>query len=152
MQSFVTPYEQSIISGLAETSFNTFSRPIVIWKKPIEVALSAPNVTYQGTYGFNEGPVAQNLTYIPVSGIFSAIVRYRSYRHIGEAEVLQDTNAFNVVGEVLIKVKKDCHDYIESGKTDKFDFDGRSFFFAGVQEAHPYMSSLFYLYQLKPLQ
>ena len=151
MSTLVTPYEQSILTGLFDEVFGTFSnqRNIVVWKSPIKVAISA-NQEPQGVFGFGNAPVEQEYQYIPISGVFPAVIRYLGYRHIGETEVIQGTNTFNPVGEVKIKVEPNCYQFIESGTTDKISFDNRDWYFAGKPQSNPFLGTQYYFYQLKP--
>lgn len=130
--------------------FQTFQRPqpIVIWKEPVRV-LTPENIN-GGTFGFGGNDVQQQETFIPVSGIFPATVRYANPKHIGQAITTQDTNMMIPVGEVKIKVGVDCYNFIQSGQTDKISFDNRDWFFVGNAQACPFMGTLYYIYQLKP--
>jgi len=152
MHSLITQHEESILTGLLDETFSAFSREITVWKEPIKIALSNPAITPNTTFGFGDDPVQIQYSYIPVSGNFPSVIRYKGFRNIGEAEVLQDTNTFNPIGEVTIKVRQDCFNYIESGKTSKFTFDARDWYFAGKYQTNPFLGSLYYIYQLKPLQ
>ena len=147
--SFVTANEQAILSGLLDNTFQTFQRDIVVWKTPIKKPINVSQEP-QGSFGFGGAPLEQEYEYIPVSGVFPAVVRYASTRHIGEAQVLQDTNSMIPIGEVKIKVRPDCYAFIEDGLTDKISFDDRSFYFVGKPQAASFLGTLYYFYQLKP--
>jgi len=149
MPSLVTANEQSILTGLLDSTFQTFQRDIVVWKSPIKIPISVASEP-QGSFGFGNAPVEQKYEYIPVSGVYPAVVRYASTRHIGETEVLQGTNSLSHIGEVKIKVRPDCYDFIENGITDKISFDNLDFYFAGKPQANPFLGTLYYIYQLKP--
>jgi hypothetical protein len=147
--SFVTANEQTILSGLLDNTFQTFQREIVIWKTPIKMPISTSQEP-QGSFGFGGAPLEQQYEYIPVSGVFPAVVRYATSRHIGEAPVLQDTNSMIPIGEVRIKVRPDCYNFIEDGTTDKISFDNRDWYFVGKPQAVPFLGGLWYFFQLKP--
>ena len=147
--SFVTANEQTILSGLLDNTFQTFQREIVIWKTPIKMPISTSQEP-QGSFGFGGAPLEQEYQYIPVSGVFPAVVRYASTRHIGEAPVLQDTNTMIPIGEVKIKVRPDCYAFIENGTTDKISFDNRNWYFVGKPQIASFMGTIFVHYQLKP--
>ena len=136
------------MAGLLDQTFQTFQRDIVIWKEPIKQPLPSSSLS-QGGFGFGDAPLENQYTYIPVSGVFPAVVRYASTRHIGEANNLQETNMFLPMYEVKIKVGVNCYNFIESGKTDKISFDNRDFYFAGKAQANPFLGTLYYIYQLK---
>lgn len=149
MSSLVSNSEKQILTGLYRDTFDTFSRDIVIYKEPIRQELitgpSNPQI-----FGFGDGQVQREYTYIPVSGVYPAIVRYVNVRgNISAAEILKETNAFIPIGDVIIKVKPDCYQFIEEGKTEKFVFDDREFYFDGKAKAMPFLGALYYTYQLK---
>jgi hypothetical protein len=149
MSSFVSTSEKQVLTGLYGNTFDTFSRDIVIYKQPIKQALIT-GPTNPGIFGFGDGQVSTQYTYTPVSGVYPAIVRYVNVHHnVSAAEVVDETNTFVGIGEVVIKVKPDCYSFIENGQTDKFTFDGKDFYFAGKAKAMPFLGALFYTYQLK---
>lgn len=150
MPSLVSDSEKKILTGLFSDTFDTFSRNIVIWKEPIKQQLiTTPN--NPGLFGFGDAQVESEYVYIPVSGIYPAVIRYvNTHRNISAAEVMDSTNTFLPIGELTIKVRPDCYAFIENGKTERFSFDNRDFFFAGKARAVPFLGSSFYMYQLKP--
>ena len=150
MSNLVSDTEKNILTGLFENVFQTFSnnRIITVWKQPIKVAIPAPQQP-QGVFGFGNAPEEQTYQYIPVSGTYPAVIRYLGYRHVGQAEVLKDTNVLNPIMEVRIKVCPDCYSFIESGTTDKISFDDKDWYFAGKAQPVSYLGSLYYFYQLK---
>lgn len=149
--NLVSPTEQNILTGLFDSTFSTFSnnRTITVWKSPIKIAVPSSQQP-SGIFGFGNAPEEQTYQYIPVSGVYPAVIRYLGYRHIGETEVFQDTNSLNPIGEVKIKVRPDCYAFIENGTTDKISFDNRDWYFAGKPQACPFLGSLYWMYQLKP--
>lgn len=151
MANLLTTGEIASIKKDLVDVFDTFSnnRDIVVWKEPTKVPLTSPQMPQQG-FGFGDGQVDQQYTYIPVSGVFKAVIRYASTRHIGESRVLNDTNVFMPIGEVKIKVTPECYSFIENGQTDKISFDNKDWYFAGKAQAAPFMGTLYYFYQLNP--
>ena len=149
MASLVSNSEKQILTGLYRDTFDTFSRDIVIFKEPIkEELITGPS--NPGLFGFGDGQVEREYTYTPVSGVFPAIVRYINFKgNIASKELIDETNAFMQFGEVTIKVKPDCHQFIQNGKTEKFYFDDKDFFFDGDFKAMPFLGALYYIYQLK---
>ena len=151
MPSLVTSNEQAILTGMYGSTFDTFSRPIIVYKQPIEQKLIT-GPSNPGLFGMGDGQVATQLTYTAVSGVYPAIVRYvNTKRNISAIEVIEESNSMAPIGEVTIKVRPNCWDFIEnSGVTDKFSFDGRDFYFASKYKAMPFLGALYYEYQLKP--
>jgi hypothetical protein len=152
MSSLVSSAESDSLTKDLNNVFDTFSnnRNIVVWKEPIKQAVIVQTQAQLGGFGFGDGQVDQQYTYIPVSGIFPAVIRYADKKHIGEAKLLQDTNEFLPIGEVRIKVRPDCYQFIEFGQTDKISFDNRDWYFVGKSQARPFLGTMYYVYQLKP--
>lgn len=149
MPSLVSNSEKQILTGLYRDTFDTFSRDIIIYKEPIKQELIT-GPSNPGIFGFGDAQVSKEYTYIPVSGVFPAIVRYINVQgNVAATEVIDQTNALATMGEVIIKVKPDCYNFIENGKTEKFVFDGKEFFFDGKSKAMPFLGALYYIYQLK---
>lgn len=149
MSGILTDSEKAGLATDLDSVFQTFVRDIVVWKEPIRTALP-PAQSNGGAFGFGGADVESNYIYTPVSGVFSAVVRYLSAKHVGQIAVMQDTNALIPIGEVKIKVTPECYAFVENGKTDKFSFDNRDWYFAGKPQATPFMGGLYYFYQLKP--
>ncbi len=151
MQGYITNTEMSILSGEYQKTFDTFSRPIVIFKEPIEQTLIT-GPSNPGLLGFVEGQVASQIIYIPVSGTFNAIVRYvNTKRNIQALEIINDTNTMSSIGEVTLKFQNDAYLFIEnSGQTDQFYFDNRSWYFASKAKSMQFLGNLYWQYQVKP--
>jgi hypothetical protein len=150
MSSFISENERQVLTGLLDRTIETFQRNIVVWKEPIKTAIIPPSSTPQGGFGFGDGLVEQQYDYIPVSGVFPAVIRYVGMKHVGEATPLTNTNSFLPIGEVRIKVRQDCYQFIENGKTDKISFDDKDFFFVGKAQTASFLGNSYYQYQLKP--
>jgi len=149
MSGLLNDDEIASLTSDLDAAFQTFVRDIVVWKDPIRVQMS-PGQIADGSFGFGGADVSQEEQYIPVSGVFSAVVRYNSIKHIGQAAILQDTNTMIPIGEVKIKVEPKCYDFIENGKTDKISFDNRDWFFVGKAQAIRFLGANYFQYQLKP--
>lgn len=149
--SYVNSREQTNLTEEYKRTFDTFSRPVVIWKAPLEVTL-IENSTNPGLIGFGEGQVASQIIYIPVSGTFNAIVRYvNTKRNIQAIEIINDTNTMSSIGEVTLKFQNDAYLFIEnSGQTDQFYFDNRSWYFASKAKSMQFLGNLYWQYQVKP--
>jgi len=151
MAGLVTNKEQNILTGLYDATFQTFCRNIIVYKQPIKQQIITVN-NNPNNFGFGDAPIENQYTFIPVSGIFPAIVRFPNRKKIGEVEVIQDTNVGAYVEEARIKVRDDCYNYIESGQTDKFTFDGKDFYLNSQAEHYPFLGASYYIYRLKAKQ
>ena len=151
MPGLVSNSEENVLIGDYEQVFDTFSRPIVIYKQPIKTAL-VTGPQNPGLFGMGDGQVATQYTYIPVSGVYNGIVRYvNTKRNIAALEVVEETNTVTAIGEVMVKFDLDGYNFIEnSGQTDKFYFDSRDWYFASKARAMPFLGAAYFQYQLKP--
>ena len=83
---------------------------------------------------------------MPVSGVFQAVVKYNDSM---DADYDSDANAYFPDGYARIKVKQDVKLFLESGKTERVDIDGKSFNIASQVTPKKFLSSEFYVYHLK---
>ena len=114
MSSLLTTAQIANATGSLGDHFDTFSRNITIFKAPIAVLSSQSATMYPG-YG-NISNYDNIQSYTAVYQVFPAIVRF-----VGEqnSDMIQETKTTSP-GTALarIKVKQDCKNYIEMGKTE----------------------------------
>jgi hypothetical protein len=145
MPSLVTAVEEKNLTGIFNDIFDTFKRDIVIHKEPKKLIADVSVPSYFGYETDRSNKI--NYTYIPVSGVYPATIRYRDAQEI---EPLGITNAAAVsVGEVSIKVKTDAKTFIERGKTERITFDNKTFKISSDFAVARFLSSEFYVYQLE---
>mgnify|MGYP001024445406 CR=1 FL=1 len=145
MPSLVTAVEEKNLTGIFNDIFDTFKRDIVIHKEPKKLIADVSIPSYFGYETDRSNKI--NYTYIPVSGVYPATIRYRDTQEI---EPLGITNAAAVsVGEVSIKVKSDAKIFIERGKTERITFDNKTFKISSDFAVARFLSSEFYVYQLE---
>ena len=98
-------------------------------------------------YGYNERSDIDNINYIPVTGVFQALVtssKKQSQERLEEAENRIDK------GEVEIKVQSDANDFIQNnGKTLYVMINDLMYKFISSQSARPYISSQYFTYYLE---
>ena len=70
MPSLVTQSEVDVFTGDFQNLFDTFKRPIIVWKEPKKTFTTIENNVYVG-YGAES--VKTNVTYTPQSGQFQAM-------------------------------------------------------------------------------
>lgn len=143
MASLISTTEQSTIVQTIDNIFDTWSRNVTIYKEPVKtpIAGQSPN----GLFGFgpNQGNTVYSETF--VSQIFPCLVKYKSepWGTMQEA----DMNIVNT--PVSIKVRKDCRDYINSGKTVKVVLDDNTFYINGNENLQTYLGTQYYIYTLR---
>lgn len=120
--SVLSASDLAFFTGAFAQHFSTFARlePIVIFKEPQQVITQSNLPVYAG-YGVNS---TSSITYVPVSGLYSGIIRYK--QNMDEA-IFQDLQTRDFKGEAMIKVEENAKNFIKNGKTELFQFDGKSF-------------------------
>jgi hypothetical protein len=144
MPSLISETEKAVLTGIFGDIFDTFQRTIVVYKEPIKTQVSVLPANL--VYGFGESQTEDAFTYTEVTGVFPAVIRYGGLQ---ETTQNSDTNAMIAEGEVSIKVRKDCRDFINGGKTEKFIFDDRTFFLDSEEKKQTFLNSEFFIFKLK---
>jgi hypothetical protein len=143
MPSLVSTTERAILTGIFNNIFDTFQRPIIIYKEPIKTSVSVSPASM--VFGFGESQGEDNFNYTEVSGIYPAVIRYQEQI----TDLNGDLNAFLSAGTVHVKVRGDCRDFINQGKNEKFVVDGRTFYLDGDEKKQTFLDSEFYIFSLK---
>ncbi len=143
MPSLISSTERANLTGNFNDIFDTFKRSIVIYREPIKV----PRVTTEEPlFGYGDSQTEQQYDYIPQSGVFDATIRYPSRQPV---EVMSDPRTSLSEGQVSIKVKRECRDYIKEGKVDKIVVDERSFILNDDERKSTFLDSEFFIFILK---
>jgi hypothetical protein len=148
MASLVTQNEIDIFTGDFENLFDTFKRPITVFKKPKKV-VSASNVNDQNIYfGYDSQNVEPDVveSYEPVSGVFEVMIRYKDNQ---QSDPLEELNTNSFEGDVRIKVQEDCRNYIKNGKTENIQFDNKTFNVVGDDAVKYFFGYKLYVFHLK---
>lgn len=145
MPSLISETEKAVLTGIFGDIFDTFQRSIVVYKEPIKTIVSVTPSNF--VYGFGDSQAEDTYTYTEVTGVYPAVVRYGMQPQ--ELTQNDDIKAFISAGEVTIKVRQDCRDFINLGKTEKIVFDNRTFFLDSDEKKQTFLSSEFYIYKLK---
>lgn len=144
MPSLISATEKAVLTGIFGDIFDTFARSIIVYKEPIKTAV--PSVSSSNMiYGFGESQGEDTYVYTEVTGVFPAVIRYKEQGIEENPEI----NAYISNGEVTIKVKRDCRDFIMTDKTEKIGFDNRTFILDGDERKQMFLDSEFYIFKLK---
>lgn len=145
MPSLISDTEKAVLTGIFGDIFDTFQRSIVVYKEPIKTAVQVNPSNF--VYGFGESQAEDAYTYTQVTGVFPAVIRYGN----SPQDVTQNTdlNAYISAGEVNIKVRPDCRDFINNGLTEKIVFDDRTFTVDSEERKQMFLNSEFYIFKLK---
>ena len=89
--------------------------------------------------------IRDRVTYAPVSQSFSAIINYKQDQPLNYQEELKvETEK----GEVRIKVELDCKNYIEKGKTETVEINGKMFNVISSEGTRFFVGQTYYVFYL----
>ena len=143
MASLISTSEKIILSGVFDDVFDTFKRPIVVYKEPIK---TIETINEAARFGYEEEANITNYTYAVQSGSFYAIIKYQDKQ---DENYQAQLNGPLPIGEVRIKVKKECRDFIENGKTEKLEFDTKSWNVVSDDSVKRFLDSEYFVYYLE---
>lgn len=124
--------------------FDTFKQDVVIYK---EAKIEVININQPRMYGYNERSDIDNINYIPVTGVFQALVTSSKKQ---KQERLEESENRIDKGEVEMKVKSDANDFIQNnGKTLYVSINDLMYKFATSQSPRPYITSEYFTYYLE---
>jgi hypothetical protein len=144
MASLLTSSQKANFEQGISNLFDTFKQDIIVYKEPKVVVtdINKPRI-----FGYNENSDIQNINYIPVTGVFSAIVKYNRDQ---VEERIGDTANLIPYGKVDIKVKSDANDFIQNnGATINISINDLMFKIISSQSVRRYISSQYYHYTLE---
>ena len=143
MANLLANTDTSSFTGILADHFDTFKRDIVIYKEPKKVvSVSSNNVMA----GYGESSDSSNVSFVAVSGVFSALVNYQGKQDL---PYISDVSANTSKGMIKIKVEKDARDYIKDGKTERVIVDNSSFNIVSDDKLQNFLGLRYYVYFLE---
>jgi hypothetical protein len=146
MASLISSGEADALTGIFNDIFDTFKRDIVIWKEPVKTVAT---VNESFLYGYGDPSNLINYTSTAISGVHSAVIKYTDEM---KSDYNSDVGSYLPDGEARIKVKLTTKDFIEKGKTERIDFDEKSFNIASEVTPKKFLNNEFYVYHLKEIK
>ena len=144
MADLISNSERAALGSMFNDIFDTFKRYIVIHKEPKKII---KQISTSQIFGYGDYSEAVNYTYVPVSGVYPAIIKYTDKQ---TANFVEEINSQISIGTASIKVQRDCRDFISEGKTEKIEFDGKAFNVISDDAVKSFLNaSEFYLFQLE---
>ncbi len=117
MSSFLNLNQLNQLTGIFNRHFDTFSSGInnyiTVLKEPTKIINNTNSLNMPG-YS-NDSLNLSDITYIPVSGVFPAMIIYPKDAKI---QSFTQLNLNLDKNDIAIKVKEDCKNYIINGKTE----------------------------------
>ena len=141
MASLISTTTKSEFAKVLEDHFDTFKRLITVHKEPIK---SVTNVQTNALHGYGDAAETSNINYITQKEDFYALVNYSSQQSENTTEI-----GTLEAGTVKIKVQKEAADYINSGKIEKIEVDGKTFNKVTDDKVQNYLGTSFYIFYLK---
>ena len=141
--SFLSSSDQSWYEEAVDTWFETFKKSIVVHKEPIKNIIQN---TMNQMLGYQEDSNLVDYTYTPRSQTFDAVIKYNPTDNLEEnTEIkLKFTDQ-----PVMLYVKSDAKNYIDTDTTLKISFDGKEFNLYSTSIAKQYQGKTYYVYYVK---
>ncbi len=143
MASLISTGEKATLTGIFNDIFDTFKRDIVVYKEPVKTVAS---INESNLFGYGDASNQVNYTYAAQSGTYQAIIRYADQQ---QQDYYSDLNGAIAKGDARIKVKQECRDFIENGRTEKIEFDGKSWNVVTSDSVRRFLDSEFFVYHLE---
>lgn len=148
MASFLSAADETWFANTADTWFDTFKRSIIVHKEPLKTIKNNTTTQLFG-YGQNGQATSQQIEYTPRSQTFEAVIKYKNNQDL---ELLPDIKAYvKESNYVVIIVKSDARDYITKEKTEKIEFDNKSFNMVSAGTLKYYFSTTYYEFILQEI-
>jgi len=119
----LNPIEKASFAAALEDLFDTFSKPIVVYKTPTKVIISQ-DANFNFAFGDNDKGV--DVDYVPVSGVFEAKIHYEHDKLSpvpvgagGELRTPLDQ------GVVRLKVRQDAYLFLKD--CERVEFEGKTY-------------------------
>ena len=116
MADLISDAERAALGSMFNDIFDTFKRDIVIHKEPKKII---KQINTSQIFGYGDYSEAVNYEYVPVSGVYPAVIKYNEKQTV---DFIEEINSAISVGTCSIKVKRDARDFIVNGKTEKIEF------------------------------
>ena len=144
MASLLTSAQKAIFKSALDDLFDTFYQDIIIYK---EAQIQLANVNQSRIFGYNERVDISNINYIPVTGVFPALVNFNKKQN---QDRIDDVGNYMAKGEISIKIKPDAHDFISSnGATINIAVGDKMFKVVSSSSDRRFISPDYYIYILE---
>ena len=144
MASLLTAAEKTLFKSALDNLFDTFKQDIVVYK---EAQISLINESQPRMFGYNERVDISNINYVPVTGVFPALVSFGKKQEEPQLEILANRIT---EGQASIKVKSDCRDFIDNnGRTIGVTINDLMFKVVSSQSQRRYITPDYFIYILE---
>ncbi len=146
--SLLNDSEKQQIRTSYEEFFDTF-RQVITVHKVSEVIVSDINVTQ--LFGYEEDANDENYTYEHQSENFYALIVFPS-RGDQTLGVMTEMAAHIPEGEIRVKVREDCKNYIQAGKTEKIEVKGKNYTLVSTEAEVNNILTGYFIFKLKEIK
>lgn len=144
MASLLTTSEKTLFKSALDDLFDTFKQDIIVYK---EAQISLINESQPRMFGYNERVDISNINYVPVTGVFPALVSFGKKQEEPQLEILANRIT---EGQASIKVKSDCRDFIDNnGRTIGVTINDLMFKVVSSQSQRRYITPDYFIYILE---
>lgn len=144
MASLLSAAQKAPFKKGLDDLFDTFKQDIVMHK---EARIQILDINQPKIFGYNERVDLSNLNFIPVTGVFSALVNFNKDQ---KQNNLKEVGNFIPKGDVSIKVKQDAYDFIENdGPTINVSISDAFFKIVTSESLRRYITPDYYTYYLE---
>lgn len=148
MASFLSSADEGWFADAADTWFDTFKRTIIVHKEPLKTIKNNINTQLFG-YGQNGQTTSQQIEYTPRSQTFEAVIKYKNNQDL---DLIPDIKVYvKESNYATIIVKSEARDYITKEKTEKIEFDNKSFNMVSAGTLRYYFSTTYYEFVLQEI-
>ena len=149
MLSLISDAEKNYTAEIFTSIFNTWSRPIIVYKEPVKTLISPQDSN--ALFGFGNSQSTELYNYTPITGIFQALVAYQQIlAPKKEDNVIPEIDGYTTESPISIKVRCDAKDFISNGRTEKINVDGNIYFLKSpIPKPQIFWNNEFYIYDLE---
>lgn len=144
MASLLTASEKTKFKSALNDLFDTFKQDIIVYK---EAQIQIVDINQPRMYGYNERVDVSNINYVPVTGVFSALVNFNINQN---QQTVEDLGNFTPEGQVTIKIKQDAYDFINNnGATINIAIGDKMFKVVSSVSDRRFITSDYFIYILE---
>lgn len=144
MASLISAAEKAVFTGALNDLFDTFKQDVVVYK---EARIQYIDINQPRIFGYNDRVDISNINYIPVTGVYPALVRFKKDQ---DQERIKELGNLTPEGEVSIKVKQDAYNYINnSGATIGIGIGDSMYKIISSKSDRRFISTDYYIYFLE---
>jgi hypothetical protein len=134
---YFTKAQKTAYSKVFYDLHDTFARDIVVFQHP-KVTLISSQPEYNFLYAEQS---TADIEYTPVSGVFSAVIKWENGYKVNDAADIRPT----ILGNYCrLKVKADALQFISGSRGQRIEVDGRAVNWIGSSEVHGLFTGDFY--------